>query len=85
MTDKATDKKAESFAAAKNLNKHLTDLFNEMQRKDAVLASQANELAYVARQLGDIRVMIYAGSQAQAVVLRTYLESIVASLNGARS
>jgi hypothetical protein len=79
-----TDKKIESINALKNANKHLADLFSEMAKKDQVLQSQSTQLSYVARQCGDICVMVFAGSDRKAVSLKTFLEAAATALNEAR-
>lgn len=79
------DKKAESLAALKNANKHLADLFTEMNKKDSVLQTCASDLSYVARQCGELQVRVVVGNNQQMVTLKTYLETIVVKLNGARS
>lgn len=85
MSEIKVDKKAESIAIMKNANKHLTEVFSEMTKKDIVLQTCASDLAYIARQCGDLRVQVYVANQSQVVSLKTYLETIVANLNGARS
>lgn len=84
MTDKL-DKKTESITALKNANKHLADLFTEMNKKDLVLQTCASDLAYTARQCGELRIEVYVGNERKTVLLKAYLESMVSNLNGARS
>lgn len=85
MTDKATDKKAESILALKNANKHLAELFTDLNKKDAVLQTCANDLANIARQCGEIRIETWVGNERKIVLFKTYLETIIATLNGART
>ena len=85
MSDTKTDKKTESINALKNANKHLADLFADMNKKDIVLQTCANDLASVARQVGDIRVEVWTGSNKGTPTLKAFLEAMVANLNGARS
>lgn len=84
MTDKP-DKKAESIAAAKNLNKHLSDVFAELAKKDEVLRAQSAQLSYAAQQCGDLKIEVYVASQRQAVSLKAFLEAASKALTEARS
>lgn len=84
MTDKP-DKKAESINAAKNLNRHLSDVFAELDKKDRILALCSGDLNRVAQQLGDIRVEVWVGNSKEITFLKTYLQKIADNLNGARS
>lgn len=81
----ADDKKTESLAALKNANRHLSDVFTLLTKKDAVLQSAASDLSYVAGQCGDIMVKTYTGNQQQVTPLKVFLGTIVSNLNGARN
>lgn len=85
MSEAKTDKKTESINALRNANKHLADLFTEMNKKDSVLSNTSSELNYVAGQLGDIKVSVYVGSNRTDVYLKTFLQTCAKNLEGARS
>lgn len=84
MTDPKADKKTESITALKNANKHLADLFNDLNKKDGTLAYVASELQYIARQCGDIRVQTYKGTTNEVIFLKSHLEALAVKLNEAR-
>lgn len=84
MTDTKVDKKVESINALKNANKHLADLFTDLNKKDGTLASVASELQYIARQCGEVRVQTYKGSTSEVVLLKSHLEALAVKLNEAR-
>jgi hypothetical protein len=79
-----TDKKTESINALKNANKHLADVFADLNNKDGTMSNVASELQYIARQCGDIKVQTYIGNQHQMVALKGHLEALAIKLNGAR-
>lgn len=85
MVETKSDKQVESINALKNANKHLADLFADLAKKDAVLLSQATQLGHVARQCGDIKVLVYVGANATHVTLKSFLETACVALNEARS
>lgn len=84
MTDKA-DKKAESIKALKDANKHLADLFHEMNKKDTVLDNSADHLTRIAQQCGDLKVNVWQEGGFKDYSLKVMLMDIATSLNGARS
>jgi hypothetical protein len=82
---KATDKKTESITVLKNASKHLAELFTTMAAKDTVLHSQSIQISHVAKQCGDLQVMVYVGSERKSVPLKLFLEAAATALNEARS
>lgn len=85
MTELKTDKKTDSINALKNANKHLADLFADLNKKDSVLSICASDLRYVAKQCGEIQILVYVGNERKVVFLKTYLDTIAINLEGARS
>lgn len=85
MIEKATDKKSESINALKNANKHLGELFTDLNRKDGMLQSCSADLRYLAKQVGEIQVMVYVGNERKTVFLKTYLDTIATNLESVRS
>lgn len=83
-TETKADKKIESINALKNANKHLADLFTDLNKKELTLKTCAADLQRVAAQVGDIHVEIWVGQQRQQGSLKKYLEAIATSLNEAR-
>lgn len=84
MSDTKVDKKIESLNALKNANKHLSDLFSDLSKKELTLKTCASDLQRVATQCGDIKIMVWVGSNQVATSLKQYLETIAVSLNEAR-
>lgn len=84
MTDKITDKKTESINALKNANKHLSDLFADVNKKDIAMKSTASDLLLVAKQCGELRIEVWVGNNKQTVFLKTYLEACSKTLEEAR-
>lgn len=84
MSEAKTDKKTDSINALKNANKHLADLFTDLNKKESTLKTCAADLQRVASQCGDIHVEVYVGNQRQQASLKNYLNTIATSLNEAR-
>lgn len=84
MVETKSDKKLESINALKNANKHLADLFNDLNKKELTLKTCAADLQRVAAQCGDLSVEAYVGQSRQQVSLKSYLGTIANSLNEAR-
>jgi hypothetical protein len=84
MADPKSDKKTESLNALKNANKHLADLFTDLNKKDLTLQTCSADLQRIAAQCGDLRVSAWVGQQQQMLSLKGYLETIAKSLNEAR-
>lgn len=85
MPDPKADKKTESLTALKNANKHLSDLFADLTKKDFVLQTQASQIDYVANQCGDLQVLVYVGQDRKPTSLKAFLKAAVNALNEARS
>lgn len=78
------DKKADSINALKNANKHLADLFSELDKKNAILNKTSSDLQHIARQCGDIQVQVYVGNNSSVVSLKTYLTTCAKLLDETR-
>ncbi len=85
MSDSKPDKKTESVNALKNANKHLADLFTDLNKKDLTLKTCADDLARVATQCGDLQVYVWVGQKQEHTTLKRYLTTISTSLSEARS
>ena len=78
------DKKIESLNALKNANKHLSDVFSALAKKDQVLSSCSADLQFIAKQCGDINVKVWIGSSSQFVELRAFLNTVANRLSEVR-
>jgi len=78
------DKHAESINALKNANKHLADVFADLNKKDSTMKNCASDLQRVASQCGEIHVEVWTGNQRQQTSLKNYLNTIATNLNEAR-
>jgi len=84
MTDKPLTKQQESILAVKNLQAHLSKVFQHINNSDAVLLSAASELESIARQVGAIKIEVYTPTRT-AVNLSDQLFGIANNLKGART
>lgn len=84
MTEQAKTKQQASIEAMKNANKHLTDVFNQMQRMDSALSSVANDLERAASKVGDILILCWKDRQEQPATLRVHLKELAIQLQKAR-
>lgn len=85
MPEITTDKKAESIKALKDANKHLAEIFNDLNKKDLTLKTCADDINRLAAQVGSLRAEVWVSNGREVVLIKTYLEAIANSLNGARS
>lgn len=84
MSEPKADKKAESINALKNANKHLADIFTDLNKKELTMRTCADDLQRVSTQLGDIQVVVWVGQKQEMTPLKRYLCTIATSLNEAR-
>jgi len=85
MTEPKADKKAESIAAMKNANAHLSILFADMTKKDLTLKTCSADLVTVSRQCGELQVKVWVGNEHKTLTLASYLNIIATNLESARS
>ena len=82
----ATQTKAqESVETLKNVNKHLSQVLNQISEKDSVLNSVADDIRRLAAKSGELMVEAWKVNRYEPVPLKAHLNELANKLEGAKS
>ena len=82
----ATQTKAqESVETLKNVNKHLSQVLNQISEKDSVLNSVADDIRRLAAKSGELMVEAWKVNRYEPMSLKAHLNELANKLEGAKS